>query len=107
MKNKPLVTGITAVASPVPIVILTVLWAWFRGLIVGVGILGNDTVSGLSSILSMLPLALGPILCTLGIIHGCVKIKCKLAWLGIVLSGIGLMENVLLIFIMYLVGSRL
>ena len=28
MKNKPLVTGIIAVASPLPLIVFTVLWSW-------------------------------------------------------------------------------
>ena len=106
MKNRPIVTGIIAAASPIPMVIFTVIWScvWFLG--IGMGLLNYDTVPQWIFIVSLLPLLVSPIFGLLGIIHGLVKIKTKKAWLGIFLSVIGLFENFILIYGMYYLGSR-
>ena len=106
MKNKPIITGIIAVASPIPLIILTVMWswAWFFG--IGMGLLNYDTVPQWILTISLLPLLISPFLGLLGIIHGIVKIKARKAWLGIFLSVIGLLENFTLFYGMYYLGSR-
>ena len=106
MKNKPIITGIIAVASPTPLIIFTVMWswAWFFG--IGMGLLNYDTVPQWILTISLVPLLISPFLGLLGIIHGIVKIKAGKAWLGIFLSVIGLLENFILFYGTYYLGSR-
>ena len=106
MKNRPIVTGIIAVVSPIPLVIFTGLWFWGWFFEVGMGLLNYDVVPEWILTCGLLPLAISPILGIVGIVHGCIKIKQKGAWLGILLSMIGLVENFLLIYGMGYIGSR-
>ena len=106
MKNKPLVTGIIAVVSPVPLIVFTVLWSWMWGFGIGMGLLNYDTIPQWILICSLLPLFISPALGLLGIVHGIIKIKLKRAWVGILLSVLGLIENFILIYGMYYIGSR-
>ena len=106
MKNRPIVTGIIAVASPIPLVFFTILWCWVWFFIIGIGLLNYDIVPQWILIFSLLPLLISPIICLLGIVHGLVKIQAKKAWLGILLSAMGLLENFILIYGMYYLGSR-
>ena len=106
MKNRPIVTGIIAVASPIPLVIFTVIWSWVWFFGIGMGLLNYDTVPQWTLTVSLLPLLISPIFGLLGIIHGIVKIKTRKAWLGIFLSVMGLFENFILIYGMYYLGSR-
>lgn len=106
MKNKPFFTGLIAVASPIPMIIFTVFWFWIWFFAVGMGLLNYETVPDWISICGLFPLVISPILCVVGIAHGCIKIKQKYAWLGIMLSAIGLVENFLLIYGMGYIGSR-
>ena len=106
MKNKPLVTGIIAVVSPVPLIVFTVLCSWMWGFGIGMGLLNYDTIPQWILICSLLPLFISPALGLLGIVHGIIKIKLKRAWVGILLSVLGLIENFILIYGMYYIGSR-
>ena len=106
MKNKPIVTGIIAVASPIPLLIFTVLWCWGWFFGIGTGLLNYDTIPQWILICSLLPLFISPAFGVLGIIHGIIKIKEKQAWIGILLSALGLIENFLLIYGMGYIGSR-
>ena len=106
MKNRPIATGIIAVASPIPMVIFTVIWSWVWFFNMGVGLLNYDTVPLWILTVSLLPLLISPFFGLLGIIHGIVKIKTRKAWLGIFLSVIGLFENFVLIYGMCYLGSR-
>ena len=106
MKHRPIATGIIAVASPIPVVIFTVIWSWVWFFDIGMGLLNYDTVPQWILTVSLLPLLISPIFGLLGIIHGIVKIKTRKAWLGIFLSVIGLFENFVLIYGMCYLGSR-
>jgi hypothetical protein len=106
MKNRPIVTGIIAVASPIPLVIFTIIWSWTWFFDIGIGLLNYDAVPQWILTVSLLPLLISPIFGLLGIIHGIVKIKMRKAWSGIFLSVIGLFENFILIYGMYYLGSR-
>ena len=106
MKNKPFITGIIAIASPIPLSIFTVLWSWLWFFGIGIGLLNYSNVPEWILNVGLLPLIISPVLGILGIVHGFLKIKHKLAWLGIVLSVVGLIENCLLIYGMYYIGSR-
>ena len=105
MKKKPRSTGILAVASPVPCLILTTLWFWLWYFGIGGGIMNLDPIPDWISLVGMIPLAISPIFCLVGIIHGLVKIKKRTAGLGILLSVIGLIENAIIIYGIVLVGS--
>ena len=85
MKNMPIITGIIAFVSPISLLIFSILWI---------------------DIIGLLPLFISPILGVLGVVHGIAKIKEDYAVLGIVLSAIGLLENLFLIFGMCYLGSR-
>ena len=85
MKNMPIITGIIAFVSPISLLIFSILWI---------------------DIIGLLPLFISPILGVLGVVHGIAKIKEDYAVLGIVLSAIGLLENLFLIFGMCYLVSR-
>ena len=86
MKNRPIITGIIAVASPIPLIIFTVIWCWVWFFGIGMGLLNYDTVPQWILIISLFPLLISPILGLLGIIHSIVKIKTRKAVLGVFLS---------------------
>ena len=106
MKNKPVLTGIIAAVSPVPLLIFTVLWCWIWFFGIGMGLLNYEIVPQWILICSLLPLFISPALGLSGIIHGLIKRKTKRAWLGILLSVIGLMESFLLLYCIYYAGSK-
>ena len=106
MKNKPIVTGIISVAAPIPLTIFTIIWCWIWAFGISMGLLNHDTISQGILTISLLPLLISPALSLLGILHGIIKIKAKLAWLGILLSLLGLIENLILLYGMYYLGSR-
>ena len=106
MKNKPIFTGIIAVASPIPLIIFTAIWSWLWFFGIGMGLLNYDTVPQWILVCSLLPMLISPILCLLGIIHGIIKIKTSHTWLGIFLSVIGMIENFFLFYGIFYIGSR-
>lgn len=106
MKNKPIVTGIIAVASPIPLIVFTVLWSWIWFFGIGMGLLNYDTVPEWILVFALSPLFISPFFGLLGIVHGVLNIKLKRAWLGILLSALGLIENFILIYGMCYIGSR-
>ena len=106
MKNNPIVTGFIAFFSPIPLVIFTIIWSWVWFFGIGIGLLNYDTVPQWMLVVTLLPLFISPILGLLGIIHSMVKIKTKTAWFAFFLSVIGLLENFILFYGMYYLGSR-
>ena len=106
MKNRPIASGIIAVASPIPLLIFTALWSWIWGFGIGMGLLQYENIPPWISIISSLPLLISPLMGVAGIIHGSIKIKEKLAWLGIILSTVCLIENFGLIYGILYLGSR-
>lgn len=106
MKIKPITTGIIAVASPISLLVFTSLWIPLCYFGIGMGLLNYDTVPQWIQLCSLLPLLISPAIGVLGIVHGCVKLKEMRAWLGILLSVLGIAENFLLIYGMYYLGSR-
>lgn len=101
MKNTPLNAGIAAVVFPLPAFFYTILWAWIVTFGLGFGVLGIEHIPDWLLSISVTPLLLsfaaGPILGVLGIIHSLTKIKQKRAWLGLLLSILGLVESLLLV----------
>ena len=106
MKNKPIVTGIIAVASPIPMASFTTIWCWIWCFGIGIGLLNYDTIPPWMLVVSLMPLLISPIFGLLGIIHSMIKIKTKKAGLALFLSVIGLLENFILLYEMYYVGTR-
>ncbi len=106
MKNTPVEAGIVAVASPFPLFFCTVLWSWLLVFVIWMTIFNFSVIPNWLLICSLLPLFISPGLGVIGIIHGIVKIKEKHAWIGILLSVLGLAENFLLIYCMGYIGSR-
>jgi hypothetical protein len=106
MKKKLLLTGIIAVASPIPMIIITTLWSWILFFGIGMGLLGYSTVPDWILYLSLLPLSFSPLFDIFGIILGIVKIKERQSILCIILSVLGLLINFALIFAIGYIGSR-
>lgn len=100
MKNKPFITGIIAAVSPFPMFWFTMLWSWVWFFGIGLGMLQYDRIPDWMLIVELLPLCISPLLGLLGIVHGIIKRKTRLAWLGILLSVLCLIENVLLLAVM-------
>lgn len=106
MKNKSLAIGIIAAASPIPLIIFTAIWSWLWFFGIGMGLLNYDTMPTWILFFSLLPLLVSPAFGVYGIIHGCTRIKEKYSLGCALLSVIGLIENFLLIFGMYYLGSN-
>ena len=106
MKNKPLFSGIIAAAFPIPMLIFTILWDWIFVFVIGFGLLQYDDVPGWLETVALLPLTISPLLGVAGIVHGIAMIKEKLSYLGIILSAVCLVENFVLIFGIYYLGSK-
>ena len=106
MKNTPVEAGIVAIASPVPLFFCTVPWCWILVFVIGMTIFDFNVIPNWLLTFSLLPLFISPALGVIGIIHGIVKLKGKHAWIGILLSVLGLAENFLLIYCMGYLGSR-
>ena len=77
MKNKPIVSGIIAIASPIPLIIFTALWCWIWAFAIGMGLFHYDNIPNWILSVALLPLFISPILGVLGIIHGIIKRKEK------------------------------
>ena len=101
-KINPMVTGIIAVASPLPLFVLTCLWG---AVFLAICFAYSDAPDWAIYVCTM-PLWISPALCVAGIIHGIVKRRAKRAWIGILLSALGLLENFLLILSAAYLGSR-
>ena len=97
MKNSPIEAGQFAFFSPLPMFIVTILWCWVVFFGIYMGMIGLDIpIPTWVIILGVLPCLASPLLGVWGIIHGIMKRKEKQAWLGIMLSALCLVENVLL-----------
>lgn len=106
-RNRHLIHGLVAAASPVPMLIYTWLWATLILFDVGMDLLKyQKPLPFWLEILSLLPLLVSPILCCLFIVIGILRRKERLAWLCVVLSCVGLAKNVLLFWLIMYIGSR-
>ena len=106
MKKDPVRMGIAAVLSPLPMFVVTILWSWFLFFGIGIGLLGLATVPDWMLYLIVLPLLVSPARCVGGVVCGIACRKEPRAWLGILLSVLGLAENVLLILGILHIGGR-
>ncbi len=101
MKMKPLTLGIIAALSPIPGLLLTELCVLIWAFPIGMELLQYDTIPTWMLIISLPLLLISPLLGILGIIHGAKKSKEKHARLGIVLSVLCLIENIVLLYGIY------
>lgn len=106
MKNKYLKLGAIAAISPLPMIVFTAIWCWLWFFGIGLGLLGYDSVPEWIMICSMLPLGVSPLLGVIGVIKGGLEIKEKHAFVGLILSIIGLIENFIIIFGIYYMGKN-
>ena len=106
MKMNPVKLGKVAVITPIPLLILAVIALWVIYFFVGMHILGYETVPFWLLIISELPLFISPLLCVFGIVYGVIKRREHRAWLGVLLSSLGLLENCLIFGCIIYVGKR-
>ena len=104
--SRLLIIGIIAVSSPLPMIIITMLWFFFLFFGVGMGILGYSSTPDWILIIGLLPLLLSPAFDIFGIVFGIIKRKEHHSVLCVILSAIGFLINFALIFGMIYMGSR-
>ena len=105
-KSRLKIIGIIAVSSPLPMIIITVLWFFILFFGVGMGILGYTSTPDWILLVGLLPLLFSPSFDIFGIVFGIIKRKEQHAVLCIILSAIGLLINFALLFGMIYLGSR-
>ena len=106
MKSKSLKLGIIAVASPIPMFLITALWSLLVFFVIGIGVLHYESTTPDWLLgFSLLPLLISPLMCCIFIVRGIVKRKEHLSWLCILLSVVGLIENALLLMGICYLGS--
>ena len=104
MHLRPLVSGAISVLMPIPMAIVTmmlglcVVWVWCA-----LFELDNIPSWFLVSVSGLL--FISPVFSLLSTVYCAVKIRCKRAWIGLLLSILGIAENAGLIFFLYYVGS--
>lgn len=106
MNNKPLLLGILAVVSPIPMLLVTAFWNWICFFVIGLGLLHLDTVPQWLLFCSLFPLLISPGCGIVGVMVGILHRKEPRAGLGILLSVLGIALNVLLFYGMYAMGNR-
>ena len=106
MKRSAFVLGLISFLSPVPFAVATILWDWVLSFGIGMGLLGYDHIPDWILFAGLAPLLISPTLGIVGIVYGFCERKEKLAWLGILLSVLGVMVNGLLLFAMGYAGSH-
>ena len=105
MHLRPLVSGVLSVLMPIPIVIVTmmlglcVVWIWYA-------LFELDNISSWFLVIAVIPLLLlSPIFSIFSTVYCAVKIRVKWAWIGLLLSILGIAENAVLMFFLYYIGS--
>ena len=100
----PLVSGTLSVLMPIPIVIVTMMlglcvaWIWSA-------LFELDNFSSCFLVIAVIPLLLSPIFSIFSTVYCVVKIRVKWAWIGLLLSILGIAENAVLMFFLYYIGS--
>lgn len=103
----PLVFGIIAAASPLPMYCFSILWCWFLLFDIWIGLLGLGTPTpDWFSYLELFPLAVSPMLGIFGAIFGIVRRKHPHAILGTILSVLGIVTNFVLVAVTVYLGYR-
>ncbi|MBQ4100769.1 MAG: hypothetical protein IJC83_04390 [Oscillospiraceae bacterium] len=105
-KSRLRIIGIIAVSSPLPMIIITILWFFILFFGVGMGILGYASTPDWILYVGLLPLLFSPAFDIFGIVYGIIKRKERHSVLCIILSAIGLLINFALLFGMIYLGSR-
>lgn len=106
MKNKAAFWGMLSFLSPIPMTFLTFLWSWIWCFGIAMGLLGYERISDWALIIGTAPLLISPLMGLSGLVYGICHYRQKLAWLGILLSFLGVVVNGLLIFAILYMGSR-
>ena len=83
---------------------LTSFWGMILAFPIGMGLLQYETIPVWIGIISLLPLLISPLLGIFGIIRGIKRRKEKHARLGIVLSVLCLIENIVLLYGIYYIS---
>lgn len=105
-KRKPWSLGLIAVLSPIPGLILTSMWSLLVGVGLGIELLHYSTIPDWLLVITLLPLLISPSLGLAGIVRGIIRRKERLAWLEILLSVLGLVENGVVLYGGLYLGSR-
>ena len=104
MHLRPLVSGVLSVLMPIPMAIVTMMlglygvWIWYA-----LFELDNIPSWFLVSVSGLL--FISPVFSLLSTVYCAIKIRCKRAWIGLLLSVLGIAENTGLIFFLYYAGS--
>ena len=104
MHLRPLVSGVLSVLMPIPIVIVTMMlglcvaWIWYA-------LFELDNISSWFLVIAVIPLLFSPIFSIYSTVYCAVKIRVKWAWIGLILSILGIAENAGLMFFLYYIGS--
>lgn len=104
MHLRPILSGVLSVLMPIPIVIVTmmlglcVVWIWYA-------LFELDNISSWFLVIAVIPLLLSPIFSIFSTVYCAVKIRVKWAWIGLLLSILGIAENAVLMFFLYYIGS--
>lgn len=106
MKSTHVKLGTIAVISPVPMIVFTAIWCWLWFFGIGLGLLGYESVPEWIMICSMIPLGVSPLIGAVGVIYGAIKMKEKYAFVSLVLSIVGLIENLILIYVICYLGKN-
>ena len=101
---RPLVSGAISVLMPIPTAIVTMMLGLY-GVWIWCALFELDNIPSwfLVSVSSLL--FISPVFSLLSTVYCAVKIRCKRAWIGLLLSVLGIAENAGLIFFLYLIGS--
>ena len=101
---RPLVSGVLSVLMPIPMAIVTMMlglygvWVWYA-------LFELDNISSWFLVIAVIPLLLSPIFSIFSTVYCAVKIRVKWAWIGLILSILGIAENAVLMFFLYYIGS--
>lgn len=105
-KSRLKLIGIIAISSPLPMIIVTMLWFFFLFFGIGMGILGYSYTPDWILFVGLLPLLFSPAFDIFGIVFGIIKRKEHHSVLCVILSAIGFLINLALLFGMIYLGSR-
>ena len=108
-KNKSLfllITGIVAFFSPIIVFVSTCIWSWLTFFGIGMGVLHYETVPEWLVTIGCLPLLIGPLMCCAFFVLNVINRKEDMARVGMLLSAVGAILNVLMIIGMCYIGSK-
>ena len=106
MKLKSWLCGVINMAAILPVYNFAILWGLLVMLAFGIGVMHYDTVPDWLVIIGLIPMLISPLMGIGGVVYGIVRRRERLSWLGILLSALCLIVNVLLWYAMYYLGSH-